>query len=406
MPDFFQGLVDPTSGIDLTSDTDSVPWTVLLAPSGPFRTELGHFPGERAGERERERRELAVTGDPWERAAYRLRASVKAGGRDDGASTTNRAPVESLFPRQAELRNWDQSLRERMAGGIADLLHAAGASNYRANKLGYGLTDVASLLPPIGIPIAVDEFKRAAERGDVPEAVLAAAGATPPGRAGGRAARSLPMGEASRMGRAVKLGYLDEPFYRGERSGETPTAFGPNTFFSRNRQYADGFAQVGGKEAADEYRLAIKDPFRFYEPVTAHSYGRLVRQVYKENLERAATMVDMIAPGKSIAWFEQFVRKNPNEIVASKGGDVYQLVKGDRREAFETFKKAGFDALDTGRDVIKFTSHGIRSKNAAFDPKRARSKNIMAGGLPPLAAGAVLAQDRGEDWSPDGPSER
>jgi hypothetical protein len=51
---------------------------------------------------------------------------------------------------------------------------------------------------------------------------------------GGRIGR-LAMDEASRMTRARKLGYADEPFYRGERSGETPTEFSKGAHFSRDK---------------------------------------------------------------------------------------------------------------------------------------------------------------------------
>ena len=42
------------------------------------------------------------------------------------------------------------------------------------------------------------------------------------------------------------------------------------------------------------------------------------------------------------------------------------------------FLGAGFDALDSGRDVRKLTGRGIRLNDAAFDPARRRSQNISA----------------------------
>ncbi len=40
---------------------------------------------------------------------------------------------------------------------------------------------------------------------------------------------------------------------------------------------------------------------------------------------------------------------------------------------------AGFDAIDTGRDVRKLTGSGIRHRDAAFDPERAAERNIFYG---------------------------
>jgi hypothetical protein len=52
-------------------------------------------------------------------------------------------------------------------------------------------------------------------------------------------------------------------------------------------------------------------------------------------------------------------------------------------------RRAGFDEIDTGRDVLKLRGTGIRSVDARFDPKRAESANIFAG----LAAAGLIPYD-------------
>jgi hypothetical protein len=52
------------------------------------------------------------------------------------------------------------------------------------------------------------------------------------------------------------------------------------------------------------------------------------------------------------------------------------------------FLRAGFDALDSGRDVRKLTGFGIRLKNAEFDPAKAHLPDITASVAAPAAAGA------------------
>ena len=51
--------------------------------------------------------------------------------------------------------------------------------------------------------------------------------------------------------------------------------------------------------------------------------------------------------------------------------------------AANAFMNAGFDAIDTGRDVYKLSGDGIRHVDAKFDPANAASRNIFAslGGL-------------------------
>ena len=117
------------------------------------------------------------------------------------------------------------------------------------------------------------------ELGDVALDTLLAAAAGPAGKGGkavARRSKNLPMDEASRMARARKQGYADEPFYRGEASGDLPAEFPEGAYFARDKEYAAGFARRGGQAEPREYRLMMGRAFRDRGDLTVEEYGRLV----------------------------------------------------------------------------------------------------------------------------------
>lgn len=71
----------------------------------------------------------------------------------------------------------------------------------------------------------------------------------------------LPMDEASRMARAKAMGYSDDVFWRGEATGKLPSKYQDRGFFSRDRDYAAGFAQKGGQPDPREFRLDLSKAF-------------------------------------------------------------------------------------------------------------------------------------------------
>jgi hypothetical protein len=207
------------------------------------------------------------------------------------------------------------------------------------------------------------------------------------------------MNEASRMARAKEMGYSPERFWRGDRSGVTPSEFEGNTFFSRSRETADGFARIGAKEGgpaqASEFRLNLIKTHDPSKPMTSTEYLRFVDAAEKVDGKKFSdSLVDMVAPGKDAAWFREFVKHLPDQLVTNPAGMsmYYTLVQLSRNPA-SVFKHAGYDAIDFGRDVLKFTGDGIRLKNAAFDPAKAKSRNIKAsiGAALGLGGGATIA---------------
>jgi hypothetical protein len=67
---------------------------------------------------------------------------------------------------------------------------------------------------------------------------------------------------------------------------------------------------------------------------------------------------------------------------------IRYIIEKNAADPAEVFLRAGFDALDSGRNVRKLRGFGIRLKNAEFDPAKAHWRDITASVAAPTAAGA------------------
>jgi hypothetical protein len=216
------------------------------------------------------------------------------------------------------------------------------------------------------------------------------------GAVGGRMPpRGLPMDEASRLRRSKAQGYEDTPFFRGERAGDAPVEYPTGGHFSRSKEVADRYAQAGGLPEAREFRLKTDRAFRDYDDLTLEQYARLVRSAKEIDPPLAARLTDLVAQGKSVDWLLRYAKNNPDDVVV-KGGHtamIRKVIEDNAKAPKRVFMSAGFDALDSGRDVRKLSGDGIRLKDAAFDPRRVREQNVLASilGLSalPLAAAKV-----------------
>jgi hypothetical protein len=246
---------------------------------------------------------------------------------------------------------------------------------------------------------ALESSARYAETGEydpvpiVESAILPMTGGMPfaprgaVGAGGGRLPPpELPMDRASRSARASAMGYDKTRFYRGDRHGDVPQEFPHVAFFSRDREYSAGFARQGGRRAPEEYRLNLQHALHDFAPVTAEVYARLVAAARHRDPKLSRDLADLVGPGKSVDWLMEFARRNPNMIVLKTGRMLRRAIEVGARNSNEVFRRAGFDALDFGTDILKLGGAGIRSKDARFDPKNADSHNIMAS-VPPIGAG-------------------
>jgi hypothetical protein len=219
-----------------------------------------------------------------------------------------------------------------------------------------------------------------------------------------QAARKLPMDEASRAARQKTLGYSDESFWRGEAGA--PLEY-DSAHFSRDKEYATGVAHKRGQEEPREFRLKLDRAYRDYDDLSAGQYGRLIEAALEHDPKLAADLSQQIvpshvAPNKAVAWALEATKARPDDVVATQGAAALIRHAIQRSSsADDIFMRAGFDAIDSGRDVRKLEGSGIRLKDAAFDPKKAHDRNILAslllGGLaaPTVLADPMLGQRRG-----------
>ena len=318
---------------------------------------------------------------------------------------TGRGRQPTIAP---ELRSYTPPPTERLKHWAMDVADRLGARRDIQQNWGSAAQGLANL----SVVPALADMAFHAGRGEPVNTTLAAIGATP--GAGGafmraaekeigsgiRTARSaaksteLPMDEASRAIRAKQMGYADDAFYRGERNGTAPTRYRDETYFARDKEKADSIAHVGGLPEAREFRLNLGRAYKDYEPLTVSAYARLVGAVAPKSPELAAEMIESIAPGRSGAWLAEYAKRNPDRIVTDPTNTTFlrEAIKTHTRDLAGVLRRAGYDAIDTGGDVLKLTGEGIRHKDAMFDPAKSRSKNIfssMAGAAPlvPLASG-------------------
>lgn len=191
------------------------------------------------------------------------------------------------------------------------------------------------------------------------------------------------------MARAKALGYADDVFWRGESTGKLPTEYPGGAFFSRDRDYAAGFAQKGGQAEPREFRLDLSKAFRIGEPLTAGQYGRLVESAMARDPDLARQLASQFE--QSPEWMVGFGKARPDQVITDRaGGTLTHELVAKSRAPEDVFRGAGFNAIDSGRDVRNLDGFGVRSAGAAFDPAKQGEPNIFLGlGLP--AAGSGLA---------------
>ena len=188
-----------------------------------------------------------------------------------------------------------------------------------------------------------------------------------------RTGAALTMDRASRMSRARQLGYSERPFYRGDRGIETEYPGGG--FFSRDLQTAAGHArrhQRTPDASPREFRLNLNANFDFAGSLTREQRDRIVAAVATENPRLATEIGAAIDEGTPL-------------------GLLYQALDRGTSGAGGVLRRAGFNSVDTGRDVLMLSGSGIRSAEAAFDPALAASRNIFHGLGLPLATGAATS---------------
>lgn len=327
--------------------------------------------------------------------------------RRPGVALMSRSVMETLQPRldrlppgwtsTAEMWASPEAPSDRYNRNVTEALLAAGVPTRVAEWLGPKLGSLAQM-GPVGLLTSAEDAIFHGGRGELLPMTMAAVSAGPGGKIAGkvvgRVAKALPMDEPARMARADKMN-MTPGFWRGERSGQAPSEYPGGGYFSRDKDYADGFARKGGLPEAREFRLDLRNAYKDYEPLTAAAYSRLVDAVAAQHPKLAADMVEQLAPGRDAKWLAEFARRFPEQHVTAPGHTALtrRAIEKQAPNPIKVFRDAGYDALDSGRDVRKIAPTGIRHKDAAFDPAKWDSRNIFAtiGGaavVPGLAASA------------------
>ena len=196
---------------------------------------------------------------------------------------------------------------------------------------------------------------------------------------------------ATSLERAKKQGYSG-PYYRGG----APMTEGKIAHISRDYETAMGHAKRAQQEKPMEIMLRLgAGTFDTRKPVDAQTYARIVTAVKDFSPKLADDMVDMLAEGKNVKWFQEFAKHNPSMMVSDNGGFIRSILHQTGQDV-QILRKAGFHFLDDGVDIRSLTGHGMRYPNAKFDPKKIDSKDMMAGFAGAAAVGAGVAANPGK----------
>jgi hypothetical protein len=195
-----------------------------------------------------------------------------------------------------------------------------------------------------------------------------------------KGAGKLAMDQASRMARAKEMGFdVDTPQFHGTNA-EKIEEFDPNlskkklwgkgTYFSNDAGEAGTYGNNVG-----EYRLKTSDVF----------------DVFKEEA----------TPKSILEVIKKRAPKDFEDMAKSKMLDPYNLIDGAIQakiitpdELTDLLKQEGYSGLKMGSFTNIFDPENIRSIDAAFDPKKANSKNILAGTLAVTSLSQLLKEDK------------
>jgi hypothetical protein len=277
------------------------------------------------------------------------------------------------------MQSHEPTLRERGGSAIYDLAKMLGLRQ-QANAMRNETMAAMDFIPGVGAYMAGEEGARAFGAGDYLGASLAALGMIPgSGKAGEKAVETVAEPLAARLARSEAMGYSPQPFFRGEASGRLPQSYPGGAHFSADEVYARGFADKGGLSEPREFRLKMDRAFSDDAPVTADQYARLIRSAADRDPKLAGDLTELISPDgkRDVPKLLNLLDRLKDRTVIDRGVALRPVIEKSS-DPVGVWKGAGFDALSSGRDVHKLGGHGIRSRDAVFDPSRADDIDIMS----------------------------
>lgn len=219
------------------------------------------------------------------------------------------------------------------------------------------------------------------------------------------AAKALDMSKEARMARAKEMGFdVDNPVYHGSRTGADIKSFklpetehGKAIFFSENPDFANNFASSGAPGEA-VYKTLVKKG-KTFDPDELTQIEQLRNYLSEKGLLK--THIDSMLDKANLQKLlneEKLSTLKYNPTISEKELNSHlNFIKRNftNWSVFEdpsvskAIKDLGFDSMNVyekgSKNLAIFDPKNIRSVNAAFDPAKASSKNILAG-----AAGAGI----------------
>jgi hypothetical protein len=208
----------------------------------------------------------------------------------------------------------------------------------------------------------------------------------------GPKAKGLDMSEASRMARAKEMGFDTEKTYYHGTNAPDIHQFDPNhspihdpsadgrgaVFFSEKPEFADNFnrkTETHGQVIP--VNLKVKNAFDYENP--SH-----VNQIVDGLSDKELRAINGRSPVEDKEVYKEFLKRQ-----IGLGSWLYV----EKPEIMSAMKSKGFDAFHVhemgSKNMAVFEPNQIRSKFAAFDPKKSGSGNISAGIAGAIGAGAM-----------------
>lgn len=261
------------------------------------------------------------------------------------------------------------------------------------------IPEVLRNAPLTSTPMAMYDTGKAAMSGDKLGMALGLASMVPLGRVASRVAKSLPMDEASRMARAQELGFTI-PVYHGTISNFIRPAF---KMKGGDVLHEVPAAHVGTQKAATDRLGALGGPPKPKIIAGEEAVTKVGPRVMELLMKAKKPFYGFGAdPMTATPLQEKEIAKLvADEYAAKYGRTPRPYVQREKAEATKLMQQR---LLNEGYDVIPYVNafedkgstsymvlrpENLRLKEAAFDPKKANSGNLMGSLAALLGVGAA-----------------
>ena len=318
---------------------------------------------------------------------------------------SNPSALRALVPRPQEIvapaRSWNPlnpAFRDTLSSAMTNMLGAsnvAGREGYDRSRYADMLTGAVDFVPGAGEAAGVGDVRREVQQGNYPGAALAgvatALGVIPViGDVAGKAVRgagnALDMSQAARMQRAQEMG-LDSQTRLYHGTGDDIQEFDLNIardVEGRKKNLGLGSGKIylhGDPGSASAFALRAKERGLGRNPnvMPLYSTGNYIDEdEYKKLFMKNSNGVEITS--------KDLTKKKRDALILATDNQVKDM--GFDGIA-EKYKSRDGSVIGYGQ-VAVFDPKNIRSVNAAFDPAKRNSTNLMAGVGGVLAGGSAL----------------